>query len=115
MLKRKIYQLLSRIPAKDVIHCHMRMIHKQNAMESRYARIGLMPVPGKGFGYPKRWYTQSADYKFEGYSLKGIRDAHDFLTFIFGDYMRLPPEKERKVHPVSKLKLFENELFRNKT
>ena len=24
MLKRKIYQLLSRIPAKDVIHCHMR-------------------------------------------------------------------------------------------
>ena len=115
MLKRKIYQLLSRIPAKDVIHCHMRMIHKQNAMESRYARIGLMPVPGKGFVYPKRWYTQSADYKFEGYSLKGIRDAHDFLTFIFGDYMRLPPEKERKVHPVSKLKLFENELFRNKT
>ncbi len=25
--------------------------------------------------------------------------------------MELPPEKERKVHPVSRLELFENELY----
>ena len=74
-----------------------------------------MPVHGKGFGYPKKWYTQSADYEFEGYSLKGIRNAHDFLTFIFGDYMELPSEKERKVHPVSRLEIFENELYQKET
>lgn len=114
ILKRNVYRLLSMIPEKDVIRCYKRMVHNQNAIDSRYARIGLMPVPGKGFGYPKKWYTQSADYEFEGYSLKGIRDAHDFLTFIFGNYMELPPKKNRKMHPVSRLKLFENELYREK-
>ena len=27
--------------------------------------------------------------------------------------MELPPEKERKVHPVSRLELFENELYQD--
>lgn len=111
LFKRKVYQWLSRVPEKDVIQCYLRMVNKQNRAESRYARIGLMPVPGRAFGYPKKWYMQGADYEFEGYTLKGIRDAHDFLRFIFGNYMELPPEKERKVHPVSRLELFENELY----
>ncbi|HCW04386.1 MAG TPA: LicD family protein, partial [Clostridium sp.] len=25
------------------------------------------------------------------------------LTFLYGDYMKLPPVEQRKVHPVSKI------------
>ena len=29
----------------------------------------------------------------------------EYLSFKFGDYMKLPPVEKRKIHPVSKLKL----------
>ncbi len=113
-VKRKWYSLMSLIPYKAVIRHYLRMADRQNARKSRYARIALMPLPNKGFGYRREWYLKSRDYCFEGYSLKGIRDFHDFLTYEFGDYMRLPPKEQRKVHPVSKLKVMENVLYKEK-
>ena len=32
-------------------------------------------------------------------------DPDDYLSFKFGEYMNLPPEGERKAHPVSDIKL----------
>ena len=43
--------------------------------------------------------------EFEDGSFYGIRDADTYLRFKFGNYPELPPEKDRKTHPVSRLKL----------
>ena len=29
--------------------------------------------------------------------------AYEYLSFKFGDYMTLPPEPQRKTHPISRL------------
>ena len=39
-----------------------------------------------------------------------LKDYEGYLKHKFGDYMELPPESERKVHPISKLKLEEDEI-----
>lgn len=38
------------------------------------------------------------DMKFEGKSLKGIRDYDSYLTKHYHDYMQLPPENKRETH-----------------
>jgi lipopolysaccharide cholinephosphotransferase len=92
----------------------MKLVNKNNAKESHFVRIALMPLPNKGFGYKKEWYLEWAEYEFEGYMLSGVKNYHDFLTYEFGDYMKMPPIEKRKVHPVSKIKVFENELYKEK-
>jgi lipopolysaccharide cholinephosphotransferase len=36
-----------------------------------------------------------------------IKDYDAYLSFKFGDYMKLPPAKKRKVHPVTVLQLLD--------
>ena len=47
---------------------------------------------------PKSIYGQGAFYLFENVKLRGPEHADDFLEIIYGDYMKLPPKEERKVH-----------------
>ena len=42
---------------------------------------------------------------FEGKRLSGVYDYEEYLRFKFGDYMTPPEEKDRKTHPITKLKL----------
>lgn len=37
-------------------------------------------------------------YDFEGYKFFGVQDADSYLKSIYGDYMQMPPIKERKSH-----------------
>jgi lipopolysaccharide cholinephosphotransferase len=37
-------------------------------------------------------------YKFEGLDLYGPKNAHDYLTKVYGDYLILPPKAKRKSH-----------------
>lgn len=112
--KRKCFYLMSKIPRKNILAHYEKLIQKRNHENTRRVRIALMPLPNKGFGYLRKWYEESNDYLFEGYLLKGIKNSHDFLTYEFGEYMKLPPVKKRKIHPVSNIKLFENNLYKEK-
>lgn len=38
--------------------------------------------------------------EFEGHKFKTFKDWHLYLTRIYGDYMQLPPEKDRKTHEI---------------
>ena len=65
----------------------------------------MFPTPNKTYGYMRKWYEKSRPIMFEQHVFDGIKEYDEYLSFKFGEYMKLPPEEQRKVHPVSKLRL----------
>lgn len=103
--RRQVYKLLDKIPEKYVFHYYHIMIHRGNEKKTRMVRILMFPTPNSEYGYYRNWYESSVDTVFEGKVFQGIKDYDSYLSFKFGDYMELPPEKKRKVHPVSRIVL----------
>lgn len=103
--KRQIYYILDKIPERVVFRYYHRMIYHANKKETRMVRILMFPTPNDEGGYYRCWYENCIDTVFEGVIFQGIRDYDSYLSFKFGNYMELPPDEKRKVHPVSKLKL----------
>ena len=104
---RRWYQLLYQIPEKLVFFHYHRMIEKSNRKPTKMVRILMFPTPNSAYGYYRRWYEVSQPIVFEKKTFDGIKDYDSYLSFKFGNYMELPPEEQRKVHPVSKIKLIE--------
>lgn len=103
--KRQLYRLLDKIPEEKVLSYYHGMICRMNHKRTRMVRILMFPTPNNEYGYYRSWYEKSEDILFEGKIFCGIKDYDSYLTFKFGDYMKLPPMNQRKVHPVSRLKL----------
>lgn len=102
---RKWYNLLSCIPLRNVLSYFENFAENGNKNESKYVRILLFPTPNNTYGYERHWYEESKTIEFEGINFMGIKNFNEYLTFKFGNYMELPPEEARKVHPVSEIKL----------
>lgn len=105
---RKWYGLLDRIPEKKVFAYYHQMIKRANRKKTRMVRILMFPTPNNEYGYYRNWYEKSREIVFEGNTFRGICDFDSYLSFKFGDYMQLPPEEKRKVHPVSDLRLLQD-------
>jgi len=103
--KRQVYKILDKIPESKVFRYYHIMIHNANRKRTRMVRILMFPTPNSEYGYYRNWYENSTDTVFEGKVLHGIKDYDSYLSFKFGDYMELPPEEMRKVHPVSGIRL----------
>lgn len=58
---------------------------------------------------PKYLFSELIDYKFENIIVKGFKDYNTYLTSIYGDYMKLPPEEQRINHGVKAWRMKENE------
>ena len=44
---------------------------------------------------PRAWYGDGSIYDFECLSVRGVSDPQHYLTQLYGDYMKLPPEEKR--------------------
>lgn len=104
-VKRVVYGLLDKIPEENIKQVLNNYVAKCNKKKSDWVRILMFPTPNKQYGYLKKWYENLVKTNFEGEDFFGIADYDEYLQFKFGDYMELPPESERKVHPVSELQL----------
>lgn len=77
------------------------LFRAQNAEKATYA--GTLTgayktkeiVPRTYFG---ETYDEYSVWDFEGMKLRGPKQWDAYLTHMFGDYQKLPPEAERKVH-----------------
>lgn len=109
-IKRGWYRLLEKIPANILYGHYEAFIKRCNKGESKWVRILTFPTPTEDYGYLKQWYQESTDIVFEGITFQGIKDWDGYLSFKFKNYMELPPEKDRKTHPITQLKLTEPQL-----
>lgn len=50
-------------------------------------------------------YEDVVSYKFEDLTVNGVRNSHEWLTAMYGDYMTLPNEKDRNKHFTSDIKV----------
>jgi len=105
---RKWYLLLSKIPRKIIFEHYQSLVQASNLEKTNMVRILLFPTPNKEYGYYRKWYEESTDIEFEKNFFRGIKDYKEYLSFKFGDFMKLPPIEQRKVHPVTDLKLLES-------
>lgn len=48
--------------------------------------------------FPKEWFNKLINVEFEGCLFKAPKEYDRVLTRIYGDYMRLPPPKDRIAH-----------------
>lgn len=110
-LERIVYRCLSRIPLSFVfsqLSWYARKSSNQTPNKVRtltYTSIGKLyykhPLKER-YGMPKRWFLNTMAFEFENRTLIGLKDYHEYLTFSFGDYMKLPPKEQRQQHaPVS--------------
>ena len=109
---RALCTLADLIPEKAALAMLHRLISSSRRLErahqnkrGRRVRILTFPTPKGTCSYLRRWYVRRAQYEFEGGTFYGIHDADEYLRFKFGEYMQYPPKKDRKTHPVSRLKL----------
>ncbi len=105
MLIRFIYKITSLIPEVIVKKRLERFIGSGRRKKTKLVRILTFPTPKDIFGYKREWYTQLCRYDFGDLKLPGARDYDAYLRVKYGDYMSLPPEDKRKIHPISELKL----------
>lgn len=102
VIKRRIYKYLSHIP-KNVIYKHYYN-YINHMKKSNNVRLNLFPTI-KPYGFPIIFFEKLIDVEFEGEIFSGSQYYDRYLRMKFGDYMKLPPKKERKIHPVVEIKL----------
>ena len=108
------FSLLSKIPV-SVPFSQFRMYERKSQKNSKN-RVRCLAFPATGtlykknpiferYGMPKSWFTDRAEYLFEGKKLFSSRDYDTVLKYIYGDYMKIPDEKGREQHsPFSEIK-----------
>ena len=108
---RLLYRALSRISPEAVYRRVEKMTCRSRNDSDNRVRCLLFPATGTlyrknslktRYGMPKSWFLDLEEYEFEGERFFGTRDYDSILKYIYGDYMKLPPEEQRVSHsPVS--------------
>lgn len=109
-MQRMIYKVLRKMPRTNAVSLYEKLITvSRKQRQSKQVRILTFPTPKGVYGYDREWYTHLSRYPYEDTLLPGAKDYDGYLKVKYGSYMELPPEEKRKVHPVSELKLLNDE------
>ncbi len=106
-IKRMVYKQMARVPLSRIKKVYHRFIQRSNNRETGYVRSLMFPTFGRDHGYPAEWFGPGEKAEFEGFFFQCMKGAKQYLAYSYGDYMELPPDNERKTHPVSAIKLID--------
>jgi lipopolysaccharide cholinephosphotransferase len=104
--KRAFAQLTRVLPRRFVIAAFEAMTRAQPAHRSATSICTGGPYGYARQSFPSHWFGEGAPQNFEGVTVMGPRDWHEYLTQLYGDYMT-PPSNARRVshHDVTELSL----------
>lgn len=110
LLSRTIYGELNRIPLKTVLHHYHKFAIRSNNDKNHLLRVLMWPTP-RNLDYEGKieWYDGYVELEFEGCNFMVMHKYDEYLQLKYGDYMKLPPENERKTHPISQFQLPQEE------
>lgn len=106
---RWLYGIMRLMPRKALIVWYELLIKINARHKTEMVRILTFPTPKNTYGFYRKWFLSQGRYRFGTITLTGAKDYEGYLKHKFGNYMELPPESERKVHPISELKLEKDE------
>lgn len=104
-ITKAIYRILNLVPEESLKSRYYRYVKFRNKKKSNWVKCLTFPACNKKYGYKREWYEDTVEIEFEGVKLMGAKKYDEYLHFLYGNYMELPPVEKRKVHPVSKLTL----------
>lgn len=110
IIKHFLYVNLSKIPHDVIRKMYYSLVNVSKINNKKRVRALMFPTFGKDFGYNIEWFKPGENIEFEGHMFQCMKGAKEYLSYSYGDYMKLPPYEERKIHPVSKIKLIDVDI-----
>lgn len=108
--EKAAYRVLARIPEDVMKGTYRKLVRLSNHNKNtEYVRALTFPLPNRQKGYRRSWYRKYTQVEFENRKFMVQASYKEWLESEFGDYMQLPPVEQRKIHPVSQLKLIDLE------
>ena len=97
LIKILIKTCLIIIPKRFIVKRMINISKKCSYNNSKYAG-NIVWGYGKKEVMNKEIFDSVKDIDFENYKFKGLAEYDKYLTNIYGDYMKLPPEEDRIDH-----------------
>lgn len=103
--KRVAVWIGAKLPVEKIIKYDF-WIDKYEKVLSKYSfyhskMVGtLISQHGKKSIFPAEWYGEGTKYQFEDIEVIGVDNYDAWLTQLYGDYMKLPDEKDRVNHGI---------------
>lgn len=79
---------------KKIIRKLDRLCRKRNFEDNDFCGL-LLTQYRKKYIMPKFWFNEYADYVFEDTVIRGVKDYERYLSHLYGDWRKLPPENQR--------------------
>jgi lipopolysaccharide cholinephosphotransferase len=103
-LTKLFYRLAAKIPER-VLKKSFAKFEAKHRKKTGHVRTLTFPAPTRDYAYPAEWWDTFSEIGFEGETFMTFLEKEAYLSFKYGDYARIPPEGERKAHPISELAL----------
>lgn len=92
-----ILNLLKFLPCRFMAKCFYRDIYKYDSLEDNYSYCyWITPAKFRSGLFEKDFFEHPVDIKFEDTYLLGSEKIKEYLSYRYGDYMKLPSKEEQE-------------------
>lgn len=100
VIYKKILATIAEIIGKNKIaNIYNEVCKKYNVKDHEYV-ASLSGAYSSRERMPKNVYFERATYEFEEYHFSGAKNYKEYLSQLYGDFMKLPPEEKRRIHSI---------------
>lgn len=111
-IRRTVYKMMSAIPRDTLFKYRNKLANRCNKHRTELISHYTLEYPKRCvYGLPRSCFDERVELDFEGYKFYAFKNYNLYLSMYYGNYMELPPEKDRISHlKISKLVLIDPEF-----
>lgn len=94
MAVARTIKIENRLNSRKIVHRLHKILAKYDFDNSRYVASHISDYKLKEI-MPREWYGDGEVYPFEGIDVCGVSCSDEYLSQLYGNYMKLPPEHMR--------------------